>query len=112
MASVRASLESLVAGFPYASRPNEATTESDFVWPVLRGFGWHDYLTQQNLSASGRVDVPDGLLFIDGVAKANANAHPDEWKRYGFGAAIVESKRWGRALDRAEGRKGDERETP
>lgn len=111
-AVLRASLESLVARFPYASRPNEATTESDFVWPVLRGFGWHDYLTQQNLSASGRIDVPDGLLFIDAAAKANANAHPDEWKRYGFGAAIVESKRWGRALDRAEGRKGDERETP
>jgi hypothetical protein len=109
---LRSGLEAILAGFPHASRPNEATTESDLVWPVLRLLGWQDYLTQQNLSATGRVDVPDGLLFIDADAKAHANSHPEEWKRYGYGAAIVESKRWGRALDRAEGRKGDDRDTP
>ena len=109
---LRERLDAILAGFPHASRPNEATTESDLVWPVLSLLGWSDYLTQQNLSASGRVDVPDGLLFIDAGAKAQANAHPEEWKRYEFGAAIVESKRWGRALDRAEGRKGEERDTP
>lgn len=109
---LRDRLEAILAGFPHASRPNEATTESDLVWPVLSLLGWNDYLTQQNLSASGRVDVPDGLLFIDAAAKAQANAHPEEWKRYEFGAAIVESKRWGRALDRAEGRKGEDRDTP
>lgn len=111
-ADFRARLATILSGFPHSSRPNEATTESDFVWPVLRLLGWQEYLTQQNLSASGRVDVPDGLLFIDAKAKASANAHPEEWKRYGFGAAVVESKRWGRALDRAEGRKGDDRDTP
>lgn len=58
------------------------------------------------------MDVPDGLLFIDAAAKANANAHPEEYKRYSQGAAIIESKRWGRALDRAEGRKGDDKDTP
>ena len=109
---LRERLDAILAGFPHASRPNEATTESDLVWPVLSLLGWSDYLTQQNLSASGRVDVPDGLLFIDAGAKAQANAHPEEWKRYEFGAAIVESKRWGRALDRAEGRKGEDRDTP
>ena len=108
----RARLEAILAKFPHASRPNEATTESDLVWPLLAALGWDDYLTQQNLSAIGRVDVPDGLLFINAAAKAKANGHAEEWKRYEFGAAVIESKRWGRALDRAEGRKGDDRDTP
>lgn len=112
VSAMRAAIARILAGFPHSSRPNEATTESDFVWPVLRLLGWDDYLTQQNLSASGRTDVPDGLLFIDAEAKAKANAHPEEWKRYQCGAAIVESKRWGRALDRAEGRKGEDKDTP
>lgn len=112
VATMRAALEQILAGFPHADTPNEATTESDLVWPILRLLGWTDFLTQQNLSAAGRVDVPDGLLFIDSDAKANANAHPEEWRRYEFGAAVLESKRWGRALDRAEGRKGADRDTP
>lgn len=112
VAATRAKLAKILSGFPHISRPNEATTESDLVWPVLAALGWEDYLTQQNLSATGRVDVPDGLLFINSGAKANANVHPEEWKRYQFGAAIIESKRWGRALDRAEGRKGDDKDTP
>lgn len=112
VAAMRATLAAILATFPHASRPNEATTESDMVWPVLKALGWDDYLTQQNLSATGRTDVPDGLLFISADAKARANSHPEEWKRYQFGAAIVESKRWGRALDRAEGRKGDDKDTP
>ncbi len=110
--AVRAALEQILAGFPHADGPNEATTEGDLVWPVLRLLGWTDFLTQQNLSAAGRVDVPDGLLFIDSDAKAAANAHPEEWRRYEFSAAVLESKRWGRALDRAEGRKGADRDTP
>jgi hypothetical protein len=112
VSALRAAISAVLRGFPHSSRPNEATTEGDLVWPVLRILGWEDYLTQQNLSATGRTDVPDGLLFIDAGAKAKANAHPEEWKRYQFGAAIVESKRWGRALDRAEGRKGDDKDTP
>ncbi|MGB3804331.1 MAG: hypothetical protein WA935_09875 [Sphingopyxis granuli] len=110
--AVRAELGQILAGFPHADGPNEATTEGDLVWPILRLLGWTDFLTQQNLSAAGRVDVPDGLLFIDSDAKAAANAHPEEWRRYEFGAAVLESKRWGRALDRAEGRKGADRDTP
>ena len=100
-AAARAALAEILAGFPHASKPNEATTEADVIWPILRVLGWTDYLTQQNLSATGRVDVPDGLLFIDTAAKATANGHPQEWLRYQFGAAVIESKRWGRPLDRA-----------
>ncbi len=112
VSEVREALAGIIAGFPHASRPNEATTESDLVWPVLKALGWNDFLTQQNLSGTGRVDVPDGLLFIDAEAKAKANAHPEEWRRYQFGAAVLESKRWGRALDRAEGRTGADKDTP
>jgi hypothetical protein len=112
LAELRAKLASILAGFPHASKPNEATTESDLVWPVLAALGWSDWLTQQNLSATGRLDVPDGLLFIDAEAKAKANSFPDEAKRYQFGAAVIESKRWGRALDRAEGRTGADKDTP
>ena len=112
LAALRAKLAAILAGFPHASKPNEATTESDLVWPVLAALGWDHWLTQQNLSATGRLDVPDGLLFIDAEAKAKANTFPDEAKRYQFGAAVIESKRWGRALDRAEGRTGADKDTP
>lgn len=111
-AQLRGRLEALLSAFPHASSPNEATTENDVVWPVLEALGWSAWLTQQNLSGSGRENVPDGLLFIDDDDKAKANEHSEEWKRYEFGAAIVESKRWARALDRAEGRSGTDRETP
>lgn len=112
VAMVRERLEALLDAFPHPTRPNEATTESDLVWPVLEALGWSSWLTQQNLSPRGRDNVPDGLLFINDAAKARANEHAEEWKRYEFGAAIVESKRWARPLDRAEGRTGEERETP
>jgi hypothetical protein len=112
IAAMRARLEAILSGFPFASKPNEATTEKDAIWPIMAALGWDEYLTQQNLSATGRVDVPDGLLFIDAAAKAKANEHPEEYKRYQHGAAVFEAKRWGRALDRAEGRKGDDKDTP
>ncbi len=109
-AVMRATIAKRLSGFPHGSKPNEATTEKDAIWPILEALGWTEYLTQQNLSATGRVDVPDGLLFIDAGAKAKANENSEEWKRYQFGAAIIESKRWGRALDRAEGK--TEKDTP
>lgn len=112
VATMRARLDAILSGFPHASKPNEATTEKDAIWPIMAALGWDEYLTQQNLSVTGRVDVPDGLLFIDANAKAKANEHPEEWKRYQHGTAVFEAKRWGRALDRAEGRKGDDKDTP
>ena len=111
-AAMRDKLDAIFKGFPHATGPNEATTESDLIWPILEALGWSDYLTQQNLSAKGRVDVPDGLLFIDAEAKTKANEFADESKRYQFGAAVIESKRWGRALDRVDGRKDDGKDTP
>lgn len=96
------------AGFPIKQTPNETQTEDDLIWPVLRALGWIYVLRQQNLSPKGRDDVPDGLLFESEDAKAQANGFPEEWKRYGFGRAAVESKRWQRPLDRRSGRRGEE----
>lgn len=102
--ALHARLASIAAAFPQSERTNESQTEDDFIWPVLSVLGWSESLRQQNLTATGRDDVPDGLLFADTAAKAAANAHPEQWRRYGHGLAVVESKRWDRPLDRASGR--------
>ncbi|MEK9211574.1 Eco57I restriction-modification methylase domain-containing protein [Sphingomonas sp. 2378] len=94
-------LATLFDAFPIATQPNEAQTEDDLIWPVLAALGWTEVLRQQNLTVSGREDVPDGLMFADAAAKAQANASAQEWQRYTHGLAVVESKRWGRPLDRA-----------
>ena len=103
-----ASVRDVFNGFPIASSPNESQTENDLIWPVLTQLGWTASLRQQNLSAYGREDVPDGLLFPDAAAKDRANSFAEEWKRYEFGLAVIESKRWGRPLDRRSGRRGEE----
>jgi hypothetical protein len=105
---LRADLLSIFQKFPTRQTPNESQTEDDLIWPVLERLGWTAYLRQQNLALRGRDDVPDGLLFKDEATKGQANAFPEEWKRYGFGLAIVESKRWQRPLDRRSGRRGEE----
>ena len=94
--------------FPISQTPNESQTEDDLIWPILEALGWTDSLRQQNLSPRGREDVPDGLLFESAETKAKANGFPEEWKRYEFGRAVVESKRWVRPLDRRSGRRGEE----
>jgi hypothetical protein len=104
VSALRSRLETLAAAFPKNHRTNESQTEDDFIWPVLAALGWADTLRQQNLSAAGRDDVPDGILFIDAKSKTAANALPEQWRRYGQGAAVIESKRWARPLDRANGR--------
>jgi len=96
-----ATLGALFDAFPATTQPNEAQTEDDLIWPVLAALGWTNVLRQQNLTVSGREDVPDGLLFADAASKALANSGAQEWQRYGHGLAVVESKRWGRPLDRA-----------
>ncbi|MDQ8029085.1 MAG: hypothetical protein REJ23_10180, partial [Brevundimonas sp.] len=101
---MRAELDRVAAAFPQNTKTNESQTEDDFIWPVLAALGWSESLRQQNLTVSGRDDVPDGLLFADVAAKAAANALPEQWRRYEHGLAVVESKRWGRPLDRASGR--------
>ena len=104
VAGLRARLNETAAAFPQSDRTNESQTEDDFIWPVLEALGWTESLRQQNLTVTGREDVPDGLLFADAAAKAAANVHGDQYKRYGHGLAVVESKRWARPLDRASGR--------
>lgn len=104
VAGLRARLDAFAAAFPQNARTNESQTEDDFIWPVLTALGWSETLRQQNLTVTGRDDVPDGLLFADPDAKAAANAQDDQWRRYGHGLAVVESKRWARPLDRASGR--------
>lgn len=100
----RARLVKIVGAFPQNAKTNESQTEDDFIWPVLAALGWTESLRQQNLTVTGRDDVPDGLLFADTAAKAAANAQDDQWRRYAHGLAVVESKRWARPLDRASGR--------
>lgn len=104
VAGLRLRLNEIAAAFPQSSRTNESQTEDDFIWPVLTALGWTESLRQQNLTVAGRDDVPDGLLFADAAAKAAANAQDDQWRRYAYGLAVVESKRWARPLDRASGR--------
>ena len=106
--TLESSVRDVFKGFPSAGSPNESQTEDDLIWPVLAQLGWTASLRQQNLSAHGREDVPDGLLFPDAAAKDRANSFAEEWKRYEFGLAVIESKRWGRPLDRRSGRRGEE----
>lgn len=106
--ALRSDLTKIYSAFPTAQSPNESQTEDDVIWPALARLGWTANLRQQNLTARGRDDVPDGILFPDDEAKARANSFPQEWKRYEFGLAIVESKRWRRPLDRRSGRRGEE----
>ena len=102
------SVRALFDRFPISQTPNESQTEDDLIWPILEALGWTESLRQQNLSPKGRDDVPDGLLFESAEIKAKANGFPEEWKRYEFGRAVVESKRWARPLDRRSGRRGEE----
>ena len=81
---------------------NEAQTESELIEPLLAELGWADCLMPQvNLSDRGREDVPDYLLFPDPEAKTAALAKPDA-QRAAHGIALLEGKRYGRELDRAE----------
>jgi len=105
---LRVSLRQIFDRFPITKSPNESQTEDDLIWPVLESLGWTASLRQQNLAPRGREDVPDGLLFKDAATKAEANGFREEWKRYEFGLAVVESKRWLRPLDRRSGRRGEE----
>lgn len=108
IAELRGAIAAIFEAFPTDQTPNESQTEDDLIWPVLGALGWTSSLRQQNLSARGRENVPDGLLFEDEERKARANGFPEEWKRYEFGLAVVESKRWLRPLDRRSGRRGEE----
>jgi hypothetical protein len=108
VAALGESLRAQFGRLNVAASPNEPTTEKDLIWPILGMLGWDAHLTQQNLSVKGRDDVPDGLLFSEQAQKTKANAEAEEWRRYAFGLAILEAKRWMRPLDRQSNRKGEE----
>lgn len=108
LSAFRTELQAHFAAFPTSQTPNETQTEDDLIWKVLSTLGWSEFLRQQNLAPEGREDAPDGLLFLDKAAKLQANKTATEWRRYELGAAVVESKRWQRPLDRQSGRKGEE----
>ncbi|PKM08776.1 MAG: restriction endonuclease [Gammaproteobacteria bacterium HGW-Gammaproteobacteria-4] len=90
---------------------NEAQTEADLIHPVLTALGWTS-LTQQQTNAHGRFDVPDALLFTDADARQTALEESRADMRFRHGAAIVESKRWLRPLDRGDGANRLEIDTP
>ncbi|OUS06321.1 restriction endonuclease [Rhodobacterales bacterium 52_120_T64] len=105
---LRTILEKTFSAFKIDQNCTEADTETELIWPVLEALGWTATLTQQNLSPRGRDDVPDVLLFESDEVKAHASSFSEQWKRYEFGRAVVESKRWLRPLDRRSGRHGEE----
>ena len=82
---------------------NEAQTEHSFIHPVLNLLGWaRDYLPQVNMSAKGREDVPDLLLFRSPEALQTARNESRDDQRYRHGLTILEAKRWLRPLDRGD----------
>ena len=112
VAEFRRALLKLAGKLLGVSKPNEAQTEKLFIYPVLERLGWTDVEVQQTLSAKGRKQVPDALLFADAASRNRGVAVKDQWKRYRHGAAITEAKRWGRSLDRTDKREAHEEGIP
>ncbi len=103
LAAFHAALVKIHEGLNAESTINEAQTEQLVIDKVLVQLGWSDdTLPQVNASGKGREEVPDALLFPDAKAKQAALAESRDDKRYRHGIAILEAKRWMRALDRGE----------
>jgi hypothetical protein len=102
VAATRSQLAALLKKFAAGHKPNEGVTETDLIYPVLAVLGWSDVLVQQQVSTRRRDDVPDALLFADADHKAAAGKEKEPANRYRHGLAVVEAKRWLRALDRAD----------
>ena len=90
--------------------PNEAVTEQELIRPVLELLGWADYLPQQG--AARNEDIPDLLLFPDAGSKARAAGRSSGAARYQDASAVVESKRFGLALDSRDTGDGVQARTP
>lgn len=72
-ADFKAALSERYASLSWGSALSESQTEDELIEPVLHLLGWHDCLISQvNLSAKGREDVPDYLLFGSAAQKAGA----------------------------------------
>ena len=99
----RSALQTVFEPLRADSTLNEAQTEQLVIERVLAELGWgNDYLPQVNLSGKRREDVPDILLFADAMALQAARAEARDDRRYRHGLAILEAKRWMRALDRGD----------
>ena len=82
---------------------NEGQTEDELIGPILDLLGWGgSWMSQVNLSESGRDDVLDFLLFPDADAKARALKERSDDRRTRHGIALLEAKRWMRPLDRTD----------
>jgi hypothetical protein len=104
-----ARLRSIYGTLSIDSALNEGQTEDELVEPLLAELGWGDcWISQVNLSESGREDVPDFLLFPDSAAKDRALQVTDD-QRARHGIALLEAKRWLRVLDRTEDTRGNTR---
>jgi hypothetical protein len=98
----QAALNAHFVRFTADSTLNEAQTEDELVEPIIDLLGWQDaWISQVNLSPSGREDVPDFLLLPSPEAKTRALAVTDD-QRPRHGIALLEAKRWLRPLDRRE----------
>src|SRR5215469_7059549 len=95
-ASVRAQWREL-QGMPH---PNEAETESEFIYPILGRLGW-EHLPQQE-PGRGRRDIADAVLFLDADSKARARPLRSA-DRFGLGAVVVENEARDTLLDRGTG---------
>ena len=62
----KAELKAIFDQFPAQREPVEAQTEDDLIWPILGLLGWNQTVRQIKLSATGRENIPDGILFLDG----------------------------------------------
>ena len=108
-----AALQGIYAELRADSTLNEAQTEQLVIERVLVELGWaDDYLPQVNLSGKRREDVPDVLLFAHAQAKSSALAESKDDRRYRHGLAILEAKRWLRALDRGDPSEAQDPDAP
>lgn len=81
---------SLLSGLAARRDPIEAETESHLIWPVVEALGWADWLPQQKLSAKGRKDIPDGLLFGSPPENESA-AGPPSMQRLDDALYVIEA---------------------
>lgn len=86
------------------AKPNEATTEQDFIRPVFDRLGWH-HLPQQP-AGGGRRDIPDALLFGTATHRDEAAAIAAPGDRYRLAAVVVENEARDTPLDRGSGKGG------
>ncbi len=94
-------LETEYTTFKKRAAPDEADTENDFISHILDHFKIF-YSRQKPPSKAGRTDIFDFVLFKDEKDKDDFVAAAPKDRPWGKGIAILEAKRWGRALDKGD----------